>query len=127
MEYILAYKIVKSLEFIDQMRVRRCSKFLYERIRIEYIPKIYHDRLIDEGIKNLSQLQALNLDRNEKITDEGIKNLSQLQTLNLNYNKKITDEGIKNLSQLQTLNLSCNNKITDEGIKNLRSSCKIIW
>ncbi len=39
----------------------------------------YDDNITDDGIKNLTQMQNLNLEDNEKITDAGIKNMTQVQ------------------------------------------------
>jgi hypothetical protein len=44
-------------------------------------------------------MQNLNLWRNTKITDEEIKNMVQMQMLDLDENNNITYLGIKNMSQ----------------------------
>jgi len=74
--------------------------------------RLQEKKITDNGIKNLPQLNTLNLYRNTIITNEGIQNLLQLTTLDLSYNNIINDNGIKNLLQLNTLILANNYNIT---------------
>jgi hypothetical protein len=46
-------------------------------------------------------MQNLDLRLNKKITDEGIKNITHIETLNLVENNMITDKGIKNMTLIK--------------------------
>ena len=48
------------------------------------------------GIKNLTNIHTLNLEKNNKITDEGVKNMTRYVCFKfMLIIVKITDEGIK--------------------------------
>lgn len=75
----------------------------------------------NKGISHLD-LYKLNLDFNEKITDDGISHMKNLQELNLSDNKQITDEGISHMNKLKRLYL-CGSNITDRGIYDKDLTC----
>ena len=83
--------------------------------------------ITNDNIKNLTNLTSLSLVENEIITDDGIKDLTNLISLNLGWNNKITDNGVKNLTNLISLNLTHNNKITGNCIKQLSHLTNIIY
>ncbi|MBL7794078.1 MAG: leucine-rich repeat domain-containing protein [Saprospiraceae bacterium] len=70
-------------------------------------------------LKNLTNLQTLDLTGNYINNGDFLKNLTNLQILNLSNNLISDGRGVKNLTNLQILNLS-NNLISDGGfLKNL--------
>lgn len=78
------------------------------------------DGLTDFALKNLSNLEYLNLKGNNCATDDGISHLINLKTLNIYRNSKITNNGIKNLINLTDLNVGTN-RITDDGLDTLKN------
>ncbi|PQO48215.1 COR domain-containing protein, partial [Blastopirellula marina] len=87
------------------------------------------ERIENEGLahlKELKQLQTLDLSGCERIENEGLallKELKQLNTLDLSWCKRIENEGLahlKELKQLQTLNLSGCKQIESAGLAHLK-------
>jgi Leucine-rich repeat (LRR) protein len=106
-----------NLKYLDLSDNRRLDSKFFEFSDNKHI--------IDEEIKNLTNLTTLNLFSNINITDEGIKNLTNLTSLNLHNNFKITNNGITKLTNLTILNLCNNPMITEEGIKNLHKLTRV--
>lgn len=134
-------------QYTDDMqlksRIRRCNKYLNERIAktIYFIDRHRNENkiLTDNSIKNLYQLRKLILYKydhvtdnvinnflnlqelcvsNEFITDISLQKLPQLKILSLKKTN-ITNNGIANLSNLRSLTINNNRYITDEGIQKL--------
>jgi len=67
-----------------------------------------YPKLRNENLKELINLDTLNLTFNHIITDEGIKELNNITCLNLSWNEMITNQGISKLFNLKSLNLDSN-------------------
>lgn len=76
--------------------------------------------LSNDALRQLTALTSLNMSGCAQITDEGIRDLSQLQMLNM-YRSRVTDAGLQRLTRLTHLYIGFNTRITDEGIQNLKS------
>ena len=75
------------------------------------------NKITNEGLKYIPNIQHLNLHYNKNITNKGLKYIPNIQYLDLYFNEKITNEGLKYIPNIQYLNLYHNEKITDEGLK----------
>lgn len=70
------------------------------------ILKLRYEKLTDEGLKYISNIQKLNLDWNTIITDEGLKYISNIKKLCFFYNKNITNKGLKYIPYVKKLSLA---------------------
>lgn len=83
-----------------------------------------NDEISDEGISNLTQLKILKIrDMNKnkywgekKITNDALKNMKELERLDISGNPNITDDALFRLTKLKVLKINRNNKITDKGL-----------
>ena len=98
-----------------------------EKERVTYLNWIVTGISKIEGLKELNQLQVLDLFDNQITKIEGVNELNQLQKLDLSQNKISKIEGLEKLNQLQRLNLY-RNKITNmESLNELRKRIKTVY
>ena len=103
MNPILIYEISEKCDFYTKIKINCLNSYIYGLVRITELPCRLESIIENENLKNLYNLQTLNLRYNQNITDEGIKNLSNLQRLDLGWNKNITGE--------------CKNSLRERGCK----------
>jgi Leucine-rich repeat (LRR) protein len=75
----------------------------------------------DEGLKYVSRLQHLSLNRNNTISNFGLSYLPFLTSLDLAYNEVITDAAVIKLVYLRKLSLVGNSLITNDSVMGLFS------
>lgn len=115
------YKNIKLIKIVIENQGELTKETVINYIDIQILKSLnmYNDKITDNMIKRMKNLEILCLSSNREITDNGIKNLKNLQELTMKINENITDDGIKELKNLEILSLPSNIYITDNGIKNL--------
>jgi len=123
------HKPPKSLlqRFVSRCRVEFKVIDLKFFKRIQSLNIFQSSKITDKGLKYLTGIKSLTLNRNNGIiTDEGLKYLTGIKSLTLNQNNGIiTDEGLKYLTGIKELNLNSNRNITDKGLKHLKGIQKL--
>lgn len=80
-----------------------------------------------KGLETLTELQVLNLSKNQISVIKGLETLKDLVDLDLSSNKIADIEGLTNMTNLRKLNLKKNRFINIEGFENLINLNKIIF
>lgn len=77
------------------------------------------NKITDDGIKNMTKVYHLDIQKNDVITDNGICEMYNVLVMSLLWTKKVTNVGIMHMTKIYSLDLRRNYKITDEGIENM--------
>ena len=68
MNLILIYEISEKCDFYTKIKINNMNRYIYGLVRITELPSELECRVNDENLKNLSNLQRLDLYGNQKIT-----------------------------------------------------------
>ncbi|AYV80436.1 MAG: hypothetical protein Harvfovirus1_61 [Harvfovirus sp.] len=100
----------------------------YINFELAHIPnslrklEIHEWGIISSHIKNLTNLESLDIVANELIDDAGISNLTNLKSLSVPNNRLISNAAIENLTLLESLNIEGNCRwISNWGLRRLKN------
>jgi hypothetical protein len=82
--------------------------------------------VIDDTLKQLTNIISLKLGRNDVITGQSLRCLTRLKKLDLCYNPNITDDDLSLISKsLRSLNLQSNKKVVGKFVSNAHNLTKL--
>jgi hypothetical protein len=87
--------------------------------RLQVLGLAQNDRITDQVLSSLVNLQWLDLTGNSVITGTGLRKLTALRSLKLSQNPRITDAALRELTNLRSLTLNENRVITDYAVQTL--------